>query len=277
MSNQYTHKEYNEDEIKKIISLYNSGVSFTKISKILHRKKDNIKKILIDNNVFFEGRDKIKFIITNKMENDIIFDYVENGKSTTHIGKKYGLSKTPIIRILKEKNLLRDGNSNGIKINLTEEEKKNIKSLYLGEFKSPPEISKITGLNVHFVRKHIKECGYTRSKGEGTSISLVKRFTNIPYNEFLKKSNEFEKYKRKVVSITKKQPINKLENFNKRGVSGIDGNYHLDHKFSIAEGFKNKIEPQIIGSIKNLEFIPWMENLTKRTKCTITMKELKTI
>lgn len=29
------------------------------------------------------------------------------------------------------------------------------------------------------------------------------------------------------------------------------------------------------GDIKNLEFIPWLENIKKRTKCSITIEDLK--
>jgi hypothetical protein len=104
---------------------------------------------------------------------------------------------------------------------------------------------------------------------------MVKRFSGIPYDEFLKKLNEFKLYKKKVISITKKQSIHELPNFNKRGVSGIDGNYHLDHKFSIVEGFKQNINPEFIGNINNLEFIPWIDNIKKRTNCSINKKELK--
>lgn len=52
------------------------------------------------------------------------------------------------------------------------------------------------------------------------------------------------------------------------------GNFHLDYKYSILEGYKNNISPEIIGNIKNLEFIPWEENIKKRTKNYITINEL---
>jgi ribosomal protein L37AE/L43A len=74
-------------------------------------------------------------------------------------------------------------------------------------------------------------------------------------------------YESGVMKVTNQQPINELPNYKKRGNSGVLGSYHLDHKYSILEGFKNKISPKIIGGIKNLEFIPWEENIKKRTKC----------
>ena len=45
--------------------------------------------------------------------------------------------------------------------------------------------------------------------------------------------------------------------------------YHLDHKFSIVEGFKQNIPPYIIGHINNLEMLIGRNNLVKNRKCSI--------
>ncbi|CAB4127215.1 hypothetical protein UFOVP84_77 [uncultured Caudovirales phage] len=45
--------------------------------------------------------------------------------------------------------------------------------------------------------------------------------------------------------------------------------YHVDHKFSVSEGFHNSIPPFIIGSIHNLQVIPWRDNISKSNKCSI--------
>lgn len=81
---------------------------------------------------------------------------------------------------------------------------------------------------------------------------------------------EFKKYRRKVYYWTSKNNLNILENYDKRGRDG----YHLDHKYSIAEGFKNKVPPKIIGSIDNLEFLPYTTNIKKGTLCSITLEKL---
>jgi len=81
---------------------------------------------------------------------------------------------------------------------------------------------------------------------------------------------EFKKYRRKVYYWTSKNDLTQLENHDKRGRFG----YHLDHKYSITEGFKNKVPPKIIGSIDNLEFICYTDNLSKGTKCSITLEKL---
>lgn len=81
---------------------------------------------------------------------------------------------------------------------------------------------------------------------------------------------EFKKYRRKVYYWTSKNDLTQLENHEKRALLG----YHLDHKYSVTEGFKNHVPPKIIGSIYNLEFIPYNLNTSKGTKCSITLEKL---
>lgn len=50
--------------------------------------------------------------------------------------------------------------------------------------------------------------------------------------------------------------------------------YHLDHRHSVIFGFINKVPPEIISSIHNLEIIPENENLKKNSKCSISAAEL---
>jgi hypothetical protein len=50
--------------------------------------------------------------------------------------------------------------------------------------------------------------------------------------------------------------------------------YHLDHKYSIFEGFNSGVSPKIIGEFYNLEIITSHENLKKNKKCSITLNEL---
>ena len=98
--------------------------------------------------------------------------------------------------------------------------------------------------------------------------------TKIEKGIFWKKDDpqyvEFKKYRRKVYYWTSKNDLTSLENYNRRGL--LD--FHLDHKYSITEGFRNGVPPKIIGSIHNLEFIHHLENVSKGTKCSITLEEL---
>lgn len=50
--------------------------------------------------------------------------------------------------------------------------------------------------------------------------------------------------------------------------------FHLDHVYSISEGFKNNIPPEIIGHWTNLRLIPKIENSSKGGKCHKTKEQL---
>lgn len=83
---------------------------------------------------------------------------------------------------------------------------------------------------------------------------------------------DFALYSKKVWFFTNKNNLNILENIDKRGQRTED--YHLDHKYSIFQGFKDNIPTYIIGNINNLEMINSRVNMSKNIKCSITKEEL---
>jgi hypothetical protein len=86
--------------------------------------------------------------------------------------------------------------------------------------------------------------------------------------------SEYEKYNRKVqneTNISIKKTGDKIVNLNLRGV---EHGYDLDHKYSVIEGFKNNISPEIIGHWKNLEILKGKNNRSKWRGCSITLVEL---
>ena len=95
---------------------------------------------------------------------------------------------------------------------------------------------------------------------------------NISYDEFLEYKEDKQNYYKLVWFFTKKSIRNyghKIIDLENRSMT-----HHLDHKFSIIEGYKNKVSPELIGSIHNLEMLPHIENINKRDKCSITLDEL---
>jgi transposase len=154
MSNQYTKIPYSKEEIDNIIKDYQNGVSLFKLRVIYKRKKENIKSLLMENNIFIEGRDKLKKDFNEEIIEEIL-NYYQKGMGSEKISKIYGVSKVPILRILKENNVLQKGYSDGKKIILTDEQKHKIKRLYLVENKTSPYISKELNLNLHFIEKYI--------------------------------------------------------------------------------------------------------------------------
>ena len=63
----------------------------------------------------------------------------------------------------------------------------------------------------------------------------------------------------KVWEITEANDLTILRNHKKRGFR----KYHLDHIYSISEGFKNDIQPEAVGNIQNLRFIHHKKNIKK--------------
>lgn len=77
--------------------------------------------------------------------------------------------------------------------------------------------------------------------------------------------SEKRKYAYLVSKVTEKYDLSSLPNYDKpRGLCGIEGVYQLDHIIPIQYGFDNNIDPEIIGHIENIQFIPWEQNNEKR-------------
>jgi hypothetical protein len=101
------------------------------------------------------------------------------------------------------------------------------------------------------------------------TIKIVESKVGMPYEKWIYVRGLFNSYRANVRTITDIQPLYLLDNFNKRGRK-----YHLDHMFSICEGFRQNIAPEIIGNIVNLKIITTRENCTKNKKCSITLDQL---
>jgi len=54
-----------------------------------------------------------------------------------------------------------------------------------------------------------------------------------------------------------------------RGRAGVDGAYHLDHIISVYYGFTNKIAPEEISKMENLQMLEWRENVIKSSNTEI--------
>lgn len=90
----------------------------------------------------------------------------------------------------------------------------------------------------------------------------------------LKDMSDYSLYRRAVWYYTNVNSLHEMKHHDKRGLAGVYGAYQLDHKYSIQQGYINGISPELIGSAKNLEFIPWEENAKKQSACSIEIEEL---
>lgn len=201
--------------------------------------------------------------IGSKLPVDKIIELYNNGKSSIEIANLIDCSKSSVLKILIENNIDRD---NIYKYMHNEIDK--IKELYL------------LGNSMKFISDKLN-ISYTAINNNLHKLDIVrtedKYHLGIDYNEWLEIIPVYRRYRSDVNKITNKQPIENLKNYEKRGISGIEGVYQLDHKYSISEGFKQNIKPEIIGNIINLEFIPWKDNSIKGSNCSITENELISI
>lgn len=98
-------------------------------------------------------------------------------------------------------------------------------------------------------------------------------------NESFRKKIELKEHRRQMQKNTpKKTSIDKFRKEitagYKTGLAGTPGAYHMDHMFSIMDGYKNQVSPLLIGNKSNLKMIPWKENLIKHSSSSISFETL---
>jgi len=87
------------------------------------------------------------------------------------------------------------------------------------------------------------------------------------YEDWVDSFTDKELYYKAVRNETERQPLHLLENYDKRGRTDLaDDVYHVDHIYPIIMGFVNDIPPEVIGNIKNLQMLPYEENIKKGFK-----------
>jgi len=115
---------------------------------------------------------------------------------------------------------------------------------------------------------------YDEHKNEKRKKTKIERGLIIP-DEFLSDYKIYFKKVKKITETTYKKYKNIINPYNyERVVNGKKG-FQLDHIYSIFEGFLNKVEPEIMGHIENLQMIKWEDNRFKSKKCSIDLIELK--
>lgn len=81
-------------------------------------------------------------------------------------------------------------------------------------------------------------------------------------------ATDWEVYKSKVVSLTEYNYNQNIDIINpnrfQRGKAGEAGAYHLDHIVPKRFCFENNIPPHICAHVKNLQMVPWEENVANR-------------
>lgn len=85
--------------------------------------------------------------------------------------------------------------------------------------------------------------------------------------------SERDKYRKDVWRYTKRNWYHhktKIEGYELRSRT-----VHLDHIYSVEDGFKNSVDPSIVGHWANFRMLSREENLEKHMRSDITLEELK--
>jgi hypothetical protein len=170
------------------------------------------------------------------------------------------ISHKESVKIKKKQFIINDNNL----LNLLKEKSETLIS-YTGT-------NKTAILTIKCEKNHIRTQKYNSwRRGHGCkecvweSLSLPEEFRN-----------DYDLYRKLVYKYTRTslRKYKKIINPNNLKRGHNENECHLDHKFSISEGFKNGVLPCIIGSQHNLEYIPSKDNLIKLNKCTISLTNL---
>ena len=121
---------------------------------------------------------------------------------------------------------------------------------------------------------HITERKYVNFRANKKSNCSKCFYDSISLNMTDEEIEEFNNYKRQARSLSQKTYREHKDFINPLDLPNNRYGYHIDHKFSISEGYKNKINPIIISAKENLEMLFWKDNLNKNKKSSITLDEL---
>lgn len=132
---------------------------------------------------------------------------------------------------------------------------------------SPFRDKALNTVNFKYGNRQIMRTKYLKNKKVASGQNMPTHLRSL-YSIYLRSVMRF---------TTESIKSNSIINLNKRGRLDLNPNaWHLDHKFSIYEGFKHSVPAYIIGSIYNLELIPARKNCGKGKKCSISLEQLFT-
>jgi hypothetical protein len=248
MKKQAKLRRFSEKEQEIIINRYKVGESIESIRKDFPCDGSTIARLLKRNNIVVYPQNtrtlNEELIWLAAAQHTIESEYL-SGKSMENICSKYGLNIRNVRRYLKSKNIsIRFSNGGSIR---REVNHNLIYDLYVNQRLLVREIVTLTGISGWCVGRSLKEQG----------IDTLER-RKLPKTDFQLYSSIVKRYsKQSLANYSLK--IN--PNNHKRSKFG----YHLDHIFSIFEGFKNNIPPYIIGHWTNLQVIDYKSNIQKST------------
>lgn len=117
--------------------------------------------------------------------------------------------------------------------------------------------------------KKLSEASLGKEKSEEAIKKMIETKVGMSYDDWQLAKSEYEKYWREVNKFTNRNLKTLIKNHD---IKDVD--WHLDHIYSISDGWRNGVSPEIIGNYVNLRFIHAVDNLKKNKKSHITKQEL---
>lgn len=252
-----------KEDKPKIINLYTKGHDCNMIAKKFNFSRSSIHKFLVKSGM--KTRDRKDSTKEKNKERDIeIINIYKEKCPIVEISDKFDISSNTMYAVLRKYDISLQ------RIPVSIEVIRQIIEIYSKEFKNSYTIAKELNMIPQTIlgilkRNNIKIRDVAQSQ---------KELNDEEYEEYIKTITEFQKYRNEVLKVTNRQDLNSLPNIEKRGNWEVPGAYHLDHMYTVFEGFENKVPTEIIGNINNLEMLPFKDNLTKYTNCSHTLEEL---
>lgn len=90
----------------------------------------------------------------------------------------------------------------------------------------------------------------------------------------LSERDGFAAYRKRVNNLTSTSYKRHSDKVNPDGLTRSRSDYNVDHVFSVLEGFKQNIPPEMIGHWTNLRMLSVKENRIKDSRCDKTLDQL---
>jgi len=231
-----------------------SGINHPNFGKRYNHREDTIEKIrqiMIDRKISEVSKRKMSVSATDKF------------KKRPDLRYKCGWQRFTLERIIKEYSFLFDYEDiRENKYGNLEFRCKNCREWFSPTGSQISERIRAIKQNIKLIHQYLycsedckKNCKYYNRHSDPDEYEKLKKYRMLVTSET---DRSLRHYK------------NKIKNIHLRG-----DDYHLDHKFSVYEGFMNNIDPHIIGHWRNLEIVTRKINRKKSYACSITLNELK--
>jgi len=85
---------------------------------------------------------------------------------------------------------------------------------------------------------------------------------------------KFKGYRGRINQLTNQNYQKYYYLINPEGYNRGRGKYHIDHIYTVIDGFENSIEPEVIANPTNLQMLTEHDNISKQGRSDITIKKL---